>query len=70
MQKDINKIIDKIKYNNKNRVEFIIFLFCILIILNILIYTTNIFSNKKIMLLIVIILELVFIIFNILIIYH
>ena len=67
-EKDINKTIDKIKFNNKNRIEFIIFLSCLLIVLNILIYTTNIFNNKELILLITILLEIVFVIFIILII--
>ena len=66
MQK--NKI-DKLITKNKARVEFIIILFVLIVVLQILIYFTSIFKDiKEVIILLIILLEFVFLLFNILII--
>lgn len=66
---DINKTIDIIKYKNKSRIEFSIFLIVIIVLLYIFLYILNISLNiKKILLILLVITEITFLVFNILII--
>ena len=64
---DINNTINSLKNNNKSKIEFIIFLFAIIVILYILFYFINInIDIKKYILILLIIVEITFLIFNIL----
>ena len=66
---DINKTIDKLKDNNKNRIEFIIFLLVLIVVLYLFLYIINIpIHIKKYLPILITILEIIFLIFNILII--
>lgn len=66
---DINNTINRLKYNNKNRIEFGILLFVLIALLYIFLYILNISTNIKTYIPIIItILEIIFLIFNILII--
>ena len=66
---DINDTIDKLKYKNINRIEFTIFLLILIVVSYVFLYKFNLSLNiRKYIPLIIIFLELVFLIFNILII--
>ena len=66
---DINTTINKLKDNNKNRIEFTIFLFVLIVILYIFLYVLKTPINlKKIIPVTITLIEIVFLIFNILII--
>ena len=66
---DINNTINRLKYNNKNRIEFGILLFLLIALLYVFLYILKIPTNIKTFLPIIItILEIIFLIFNILII--
>ena len=66
---DINNTINKLKENNKNKIEFIIFLFILIILLYIGFYFIDLSINiKKYLLIFLILVEITFFIFNILVI--
>ena len=66
---DINNTINRLKYNNKNRIEFGIILFLLIALLSIFLYILKIPTNIKTYIPIIItMLEIIFLIFNILII--
>ena len=63
---DINNTINKLKDNNKNRIEFSIFLLFLVVLLYLFLYVINTPDNiKKYIPIIITIIEVIFLIFNI-----